>query len=540
MKKWKEDLKSRGIRYNNQFSKDARYFWEEYLDKCIRNSIRDDDKFVISLKIEKCFRKHRDIIRELMANTWMDFRIPSKARFHYPGRIGFRGKVRITRIWDLGTKKQIYPKPINEGRNPVVMYHVTPLGNVPSILKHGLIPKFGGGNFDDHLETIGGVYMTRDIDDSLFILSDIPGPKAVVEIRVDRGALKADEDRIIDAIQNGIAEASKSTSVRFPIVYSIIRHIRRKLERYNIKYNKQFLEDLYVFVDEILNHARKEAYPEKEWYYTSDFRIWLHRQREDLERLFNNTWMDPNVDKYGRVTFHYPGKIGFRGKVRIIKIWNHETGEVIYPPEGKKKPLTETLKKVNGKWAIVSKKTGKPLRYYKGHKDKPSKEWVRQQEREIQMFKHMRESRPKRFNFNLLTEATKNGYAGIIAVTKDGQVLLLKRANGFTYPNQWNAPGGGIEDNENPLQAAYREFQEEAGVDLRRAGKPYYLGKTRTPKGADYHNFLIVVDKPFKVRLNKENTDAGWFSFEDLPRPIIRPLVSVLNRVKKMIENKSR
>ena len=45
------------------------------------------------------------------------------------------------------------------------------------------------------------------------------------------------------------------------------------------------------------------------------------------------------------------------------------------------------LKQVNGKWALVSKKTQRPLAYYKGD-GKPSDEWVAKQERRIQFFKH--------------------------------------------------------------------------------------------------------------------------------------------------------
>ncbi len=45
------------------------------------------------------------------------------------------------------------------------------------------------------------------------------------------------------------------------------------------------------------------------------------------------------------------------------------------------------LKQVNGKWALVSKKTQRPLAYYKGE-GKPSDEWIAKQERRIQFFKH--------------------------------------------------------------------------------------------------------------------------------------------------------
>lgn len=49
--------------------------------------------------------------------------------------------------------------------------------------------------------------------------------------------------------------------------------------------------------------------------------------------------------------------------------------------------LVETLKKVNGRWALVSRKTGRPLAYYRGS-GKPSDAWVKKQERRVQFFKH--------------------------------------------------------------------------------------------------------------------------------------------------------
>jgi hypothetical protein len=49
--------------------------------------------------------------------------------------------------------------------------------------------------------------------------------------------------------------------------------------------------------------------------------------------------------------------------------------------------LNEVLRQVDGKWALVSPDTGKPLRYYKGE-GKPSQEWVDDQERQINYFKN--------------------------------------------------------------------------------------------------------------------------------------------------------
>ena len=45
----------------------------------------------------------------------------------------------------------------------------------------------------------------------------------------------------------------------------------------------------------------------------------------------------------------------------------------------------------DGKWAFVSRKTRRPLAYFRGE-GKPSEEWVRKQEQRVQYFKHMGES----------------------------------------------------------------------------------------------------------------------------------------------------
>jgi len=44
----------------------------------------------------------------------------------------------------------------------------------------------------------------------------------------------------------------------------------------------------------------------------------------------------------------------------------------------------------NGKWAFVSRKTRRPLAYYRGE-GKPSEDWVRKQEQRVQYFKHLGE-----------------------------------------------------------------------------------------------------------------------------------------------------
>lgn len=72
----------------------------------------------------------------------------------------------------------------------------------------------------------------------------------------------------------------------------------------------------------------------------------------------------------------------FKQYIQSSPISQDEWEELVYGPE-----IIETLQQVDGKWALVSKKTGRPLAYYKGE-GKPSDEWVADQERRIQYFKH--------------------------------------------------------------------------------------------------------------------------------------------------------
>ena len=73
------------------------------------------------------------------------------------------------------------------------------------------------------------------------------------------------------------------------------------------------------------------------------------------------------------------------------------------------------LKKIDGKWAIVSKKSNKPLAYYKGD-GKPDEEWVKEQEKRIQYFKNKKESKMKTYkeiNERLDDEGRDLGLTGI-------------------------------------------------------------------------------------------------------------------------------
>ena len=56
--------------------------------------------------------------------------------------------------------------------------------------------------------------------------------------------------------------------------------------------------------------------------------------------------------------------------------------------------------------------------------------------------------------------------AGILFVSNEGEVLLLRRGNGGDFPHTWGLPGGHLEDGEALEDAARREALEETGFDF--------------------------------------------------------------------------
>lgn len=80
------------------------------------------------------------------------------------------------------------------------------------------------------------------------------------------------------------------------------------------------------------------------------------------------------------------------------------------------------LKQVDGKWALVSKKTQRPLAYYKGE-GKPSDEWVAKQERRIEFFKHG-------FNEQVM-EAAYSGNIGVMELVKFHQKATPEQKKKF-------------------------------------------------------------------------------------------------------------
>jgi len=80
------------------------------------------------------------------------------------------------------------------------------------------------------------------------------------------------------------------------------------------------------------------------------------------------------------------------------------------------------LTQKNGKWVFVSKKTQRPLAYYRGE-GKPSDEWVRKQEQRVQYFKHLGEDTTKGGLTIFDIDDTLFHTTAKVAVLKNGKIV---------------------------------------------------------------------------------------------------------------------
>lgn len=90
-----------------------------------------------------------------------------------------------------------------------------------------------------------------------------------------------------------------------------------------------------------------------------------------------------------------------------------------------------------------------------------------------------------------------------------GRFLWVLRSEFVSEPNTWNAPGGKLEEGENPRQTAIREFCEETGYEdlIEVSTKPFSI---YCDGDFSYFYFYGEVKEEFTPALDWENSDWVW------------------------------
>lgn len=106
--------------------------------------------------------------------------------------------------------------------------------------------------------------------------------------------------------------------------------------------------------------------------------------------------------------------------------------------------------------------------------------------------------------------------ATLVFVIRDGEVLLIFKKRGIGK-NQWNGPGGRIDEGETPIMAALREFKEETRAeadDVSEAGVLDFYIPTEN------FSMRVFVFRANIIRGETQDTEEAtpkWFDVKDLP-----------------------
>ena len=117
-------------------------------------------------------------------------------------------------------------------------------------------------------------------------------------------------------------------------------------------------------------------------------------------------------------------------------------------------------------------------------------------------------------------------------IEKDGKYLLIKRSKikrGLpnVYPFYWDIPGGSVEENELPREAALREAMEEVNQKIRIDKIIHEDSQFDTSKNTVFTRLVYgarIIDQRDILLDPEEHTDFIWLSsLEDLEGELIVP-----------------
>jgi len=133
-------------------------------------------------------------------------------------------------------------------------------------------------------------------------------------------------------------------------------------------------------------------------------------------------------------------------------------------------------------------------------------------------------------------------------IEKDGKYLLIKRSKikrGLpnVYPSYWDIPGGSVEENELPREAALREAMEEVNQKIRIDKIIHEDSQFDASKDTNFLRLVYVgriVDHPDIILDPEEHTDFVCISsLEDIDSELIVPyLIDIYIKQKNISFNK--
>lgn len=120
-----------------------------------------------------------------------------------------------------------------------------------------------------------------------------------------------------------------------------------------------------------------------------------------------------------------------------------------------------------------------------------------------------------------LQEAVNLNYQiGICAkiLNEESKILLISRSQNDNYGGVWELPGGGVEENEDIIDALIREIKEETGLDVIRDTINFidYFEFHNIESNKHKRKFCFEVKTTGELTISDEHTDFRWFDRNEI------------------------
>jgi 8-oxo-dGTP pyrophosphatase MutT (NUDIX family) len=142
----------------------------------------------------------------------------------------------------------------------------------------------------------------------------------------------------------------------------------------------------------------------------------------------------------------------------------------------------------------------------------------------------------------MLNDVTPLLAASVIVLRDDPfEVLMLRRHEGASFvPGAWVFPGGVVERDETPAEAAARETREEAGLNIDPASlvaTSRWITPVGIPKRFDTWFFLTRIARDAEVSIDRsEIIDCLWIAPADaLARPDFRLVFPTIKNLEALV-----
>jgi mutator protein MutT len=116
-------------------------------------------------------------------------------------------------------------------------------------------------------------------------------------------------------------------------------------------------------------------------------------------------------------------------------------------------------------------------------------------------------------------------------IVEDGEILLLYRKDN----EHWEVPGGKVEEDESPTEAAIREAEEEIGGEIS-LQKPFYTGEFQHNGEMFLWNGYVAKIKSGEPKIQEDKfRELKWFKGSELDELELAPnLEMILPGLRKL------